>query len=110
MSVLDGFWFGVGRDIGVPLAVLVFVFALALAVEFYRQLRRVWWSVRGVKCGERHSRYPTCDLVRGHSGWHAGPVEKNERGTYRHRWTMLTHGEMSMYEYATPQAHDGGNG
>lgn len=99
MSVSDGFWFGIGRDIVMPFVVLLAIIAACITVELLKGARRWLWRVRGVPCAATHSRYPTCALTRGHVGAHAGPIEQNEGGQYRHRWSVLTHGEVSWYDY-----------
>ncbi|GAB1340909.1 hypothetical protein [Gemmatimonas sp.] len=101
MSALDGFLFGIGRDVLVPLALVAALCALtALSVLVgmaWNALRAWWWKRNGVRCGATHRHYPPCVLHKGHNGRHAGEWEAGSPRA-RHRWAVHEHGTSTYLE------------
>lgn len=109
MGILDGLLFGLGRDVVLPIVLLVSCIVIALMVEVVKAFRAWLWRVRGVPCGATHQLYPTCTLTRWHSESHAGPWTLDSISRSRLRWSKLTHGEMSYLEVdrtPTPASDD----
>lgn len=105
MSILDGVLFGLGRDVLLPLALVLGIFGLAVLSAFigiaWNAVRAWWFKRHGVRCGAMHRHYPTCVLHRGHRGAHAGAWD-NGSTRARLRWGTSARGSWAWVEAETP--------